>query len=345
MNILVFKLSPIGDTVMFLPVVQELRRLRPQWRVTVCTTPACAGLYRPFLDPADIWVEDRDRLRRSWRRPGALLAWLGRVRRLKPDAVLLSFDQSSMARILAAASGAGVRIGGAGSAVRWRRGLTHEVAIRPGHTIAGWEWEMARILADKAGLAWPEGPPPPRLPPSGPAPRRDRPRVVIHSGASRAYQLWSHERFVQLAERLAVDCDVTWIRLAGGVQPAPGPPVKGAEPADIVEFAALAGSSDLFVGNHSGPFHLASAAGTPCVVVTGPTLPVCDPPWSAGRDTILRMPGLACLPCDKLVVSPNKCTNLQTPMACMDHWTAEAVEKVCRNVLARRRAMKDFPTG
>ena len=336
MKILIFKLSPIGDTVMFLPVVQELRRLRPEWQLTVCTTPVCAGLYRPGLDAAEIWPEDRDVFRRSWRRPNALLAWFRRVRKLKPDAVLLSFDQSSMARILAVASGAPLRIGGAESAVSWRHGLTHEVAIRPGHGLAQWDWEMAGTLPIGTSHEWPKTPPPPQLPVARPSSRQDRPRIVIHAGASRTYQLWAAERYVQLAERLAVDCEVIWIVEPGAVRAAPKPPVKCAEPPDILEFVRIAGSSDLFVGNHSGPFHLACAAGTPCVVVTGPTLPVCDPPWATEHTMILRMPGLACMPCDKLVVSPNRCTNVQTPMACMNYWTVEAVEQVCRGVLARR---------
>jgi ADP-heptose:LPS heptosyltransferase len=338
MNVLIFKLSPIGDTVMFLPVVQELRRLRPGWHITVCTTPACAGLFRPTIGESDIWTAELEQFRRAWRRPASLLPWVMRVRRLRPDAVLLSFDQSSVARMLAILSGAPIRIGGAQSAVNWRRGLTREVPIGPGQSLAHWEWEMARDLPLGPGSGWPEIPPPPCLPIAARLPRGDRPRIVIHAGASRAYQLWPIERFMRLAGRLAVDFDVTWVREPGGVRATPGPPVATTETPGILEFAALAGASDLFVGNHSGPFHLACAAGTPCVVVTGPTLPVCDPPWSAGRATFLRMPGLACMPCDRLIVSPNKCTNLQTPMACMDYWSVEAVDRVCRNVLAERGA-------
>jgi ADP-heptose:LPS heptosyltransferase len=336
MNVLAFKLSPIGDTVMFLPVVQTLRRLKPQWKLTVCTTPVCASLFRPCLPEADIWAEDRAKLQKVWRRPYALLAWLRRVRNLRPDAVLLSFDQSSMARMLAIASGARVRIGGAGSAVRWSHGLTHEVAIYQGHSLAEWDWEMARTLATISDLEWPPTPNPPQLSVNQGRMKSVRPRVLIHPGASRAYQCWAADRYVRLAESLATDCDVTWVDFPGGPSAAPGAPVSRAAPADLDAFVALAASSDLFVGNHSGPFHLASATGTLCVVPTGPTLGVCDPPWATGGTQILRMQGLACMPCDKLIMSPNRCTNAQTPMACLNYWTVEAVEKVCRESLARR---------
>jgi ADP-heptose:LPS heptosyltransferase len=336
MKILIFKFSPIGDTVMFLPVLQELRRLKPDWEITVCTTPACAGLFAPQLDRRNIWAEDREVFRRSVRRPFSLLAWVRRVRGLWPDAVLLSFDQSSMARILASCSGAGLRIGGADSAVRWKGGLTHEVRICAGQTLAKWEWEMARVLSLGTDLKWPENPPTPRLPfPNSPA-NRGRPRVLVHAGASRAYQRWDAARYVELAERLAADFDVMWILQPGDDAPKPNPPVTCVLQTDLIGFVFLAESADLFVGNHSGPFHLASAAGTPCVIPTGPTLQVCDPPWNEGTTRLLRMQGLSCMPCDKLIVSPNRCTHLSEPMACLKYWTVDAVEQVCRSVLARK---------
>jgi len=334
MNLLVFKLSPIGDTVLFLPVVQAIRRLRPEWRVTVFTTPVCAGLFRPWLDASDIIAVERSSLQRSWQRPWSLLGWLRLARRLRPDAVLLSFDQSSMARFVASASGATLRIGGAGSAVRWRRGLTHEVQIIPGHSLAEWEWEMARVLAQQSGIEWPAGPPSPWIPGATRYERAGRSRVLVHAGASRAYQRWPVESYIRLAECLSRDCDVTWVNVPEITPLRPGGQVRSVDSRDLADFVALASCCELFVGNHSGPFHLAAAIGAPCVIPTGPTLPACDPPWHADRRRLLRMPGLACLPCDKLTVSPNRCLNHLSPMACMNYWTVEAVEQVCRDMLS-----------
>ncbi len=223
---------------MFLPVVQELRRLRPTWRVTVFTTSLCAPLFQPWLNAGDIWVEDRDVLHKSWRRPGVLLKWLWRVRKLRPDAALLSFDQSSVARFLAVASGARVRIGGAESAVSWRRGLTEEIAIRDGQSLAEWDWEMARSLGSALDPAWPAKPPPPKLAVNRSSSRTSRPQVLIHPGASRAYQFWPTERYVNLAERLAEGCDVTWVLYPGGPSLVPRAPVRSVSPANLSEFTS-----------------------------------------------------------------------------------------------------------
>jgi ADP-heptose:LPS heptosyltransferase len=328
LKLLIFKVSPIGDTVMFLPVVQSLRKVYPEIQVTVCTAPATEAFFRSFLDPADVWVEDRGRLQKAWRNPALLMSWILRVRKLAPDAVLLSFDQSSVARLLAVASGAPTRIGGAGATVKWGGGLTHEVEIRPGDGLPQWDWEMARVLLDGK---WPARPPAPELGyPRTRAPG-GRPRVIVHPGASREYQHWGASRYAELAERLSSTCDVTWVQFPGGPANVPRPPAACWQASDLGGFARLAAGADLFVGNHSGPFHIAAAVGTPCVIPTGPALTVSDPPW--GSNEMLRRTGLSCMPCDKLVASPNRCLNFETPMACLNYWTVDAVERICRQKL------------
>jgi len=335
MNVLFFKLSPIGDTVMFLPVVQELRRMRPDWRLTVVTTPVCAELFSSCLGGGDIVALDRTALQRSWRSPRLFLAHLLRVRRLRPDAAMLSFDQSSMARILAVASGAGLRVGGSGSVVRWQGGLTHEVSIQHGHTLAQWEWEMARVLLKGTDVPWPSILPAPLIRGAAAGQGRRRPRVLVHPGASREYQRWPAARYAELASRLASAFDVVWIQTPEIAQACPPPPVKVSTPRSISDFVSLAENADLFVGNHSGAFHLACAVGIECVIPTGPALPTGDPPWNASRRRMLRRTGLSCMPCDQLVNSAHRCLNTLSPMACLEYWSVDAVEHICREVLAQ----------
>jgi ADP-heptose:LPS heptosyltransferase len=161
---------------------------------------------------------------------------------------------------------------------------------------------------------------------------RGRPRVVIHAGASREYQRWLPERFAALAQELARDCDVTWIAREEVSIAAPAG-VEVFPPSDLGALVCLFAGVDLFVGNHSGAFHLAAALGKKCVVIAGPSPLPCDPPWHRERHRILRAPGLACLPCEQLNVTVDVCRNFSTPMACMKHWSADAVAAVCRDAL------------
>jgi ADP-heptose:LPS heptosyltransferase len=198
---------------------------------------------------------------------------------------------------------------------------------------------MARALARSfgGGSDWPDEPPPPDLGhllsgaqrPAGP-----RRRVVVHAGASRALNRWPAERFASVASSLARDFEVVWIAHGGTGGSAP----MGAAVAPVETLSELAGwlaGSDLFLGNNSGPMHLANALGCRGVAVTGPTAPGWDPYWHRERWIALRHPDLYCAPCEKLDREAPGCMNAATPMACLDYWTAERVEAACRLQLGR----------
>ena len=43
MNLALFKVNNLGDNIVFLPVVQALRKRFPDWRLMVFTSPAAAA--------------------------------------------------------------------------------------------------------------------------------------------------------------------------------------------------------------------------------------------------------------------------------------------------------------
>src|SRR4051812_40128056 len=118
MNIVFFKVSPLGDTVMFLPVVQALRRTYPDGRITGFVSPGTATLFRETVRAIELIEIERSALRRLWRHPGRFWQTWRRLRQAKPDAVDLSYDQTSVARILARFSGSRVRAAGDAAVVR-----------------------------------------------------------------------------------------------------------------------------------------------------------------------------------------------------------------------------------
>jgi ADP-heptose:LPS heptosyltransferase len=336
MHVGIFKTNHLGDNVVFLPVVQALRRLRPQWRITLITAPPVAPLYEADVTTSDLLTIDPDAMKRAWRSPAVFARWWSRLRQRHFDASLISYDQSSSAHILARWSGGPIRVGAAGLRIRARSGLTDSVAWRPGWTIAKWNWEMMRVLVTHldSTVTLPDNPIPPDVShlTSGaqPAPRR----IVFHAGSKWERTRWPLPRFVTLAERLAADYDVCWINTPEARHESFAADVRVVEASDLGSLARLLAGAALFVGNNSGPMHLANAVSTPIVAITGSSDFAWDPAWHRDRVTVLRTPNLPCAPCERVQYAPDGCHNTLEPLACLMRWDVDAVYSACRSLLA-----------
>jgi heptosyltransferase-2 len=107
--------------------------------------------------------------------------------------------------------------------------------------------------------------------------------VGIHPGAGRAQQRWPAERFASLAARFIYNFNARVILLSGPWErwlvrkvAASLPKERIVLPGslDVSELASMLARLSIFIGNHSGPAHLAAAVGAPVVVAsvtTGPS--------------------------------------------------------------------------
>ncbi|MBX3736822.1 MAG: glycosyltransferase family 9 protein [Candidatus Didemnitutus sp.] len=331
MHLGLFKTNYLGDNVVFLPVVQELRRRYPDWRLTLVTAPRVAELFAADVAEADRRAIEPEAMRRLWRTPWRFARWAADLRARKFDASLVGYDQSSSAHALAWVAGGRVRVGGAGLRIRLQGTLTRGVTHQPGWSIAQWNWEIARAgLGDLGCKDWPATPPVPDLRHLGGGVTREPRRVIIHPGSKWHYTQWPVERYAELAGRLARDHEVLWIR-APEVAAVPLPDgVREIAPAGLDALVRTLASAALFVGNNSGPMHVASALGTPLVAITGPTDFPWDPSWHRERATVLRWPALECQPCDRVQYAPGRCARATEPLACLRRWSVDAIEAACR---------------
>src|SRR5262249_38524642 len=132
-----------------------------------------------------------------------------------------------------------------------------------------------------------------------------RPFVAIHPGGSKAPRAWHAERFAELAHSLAPARRPA--PLAGGAagDAAAGAEIARAVPGTLVaagrttvrRMGALIERSALFIGNDSGPMHIAGALGTPTVGIFGPGTQEKTSPRGGGgafEAVTLRFP---CSPC------------------------------------------------
>jgi ADP-heptose:LPS heptosyltransferase len=130
--------------------------------------------------------------------------------------------------------------------------------------------------------------------------------VVLHPGSGSRKKVWPGERFLDLARVLQgqVDCRVLVV-----MGPAEPPEIRNlfermgggsraaiyAEGLSLLQLGAVMDGCRLFVGNDSGITHLAAALGLPTVAIFGPTDPAV---WSPrGEKVFVVRRQIPCSPC------------------------------------------------
>ncbi|TIV25821.1 MAG: glycosyltransferase family 9 protein [Mesorhizobium sp.] len=119
--------------------------------------------------------------------------------------------------------------------------------------------------------------------------------VAVHAGASFAGRRWQPERFAEAIDRIVAAAKTPVVNLAGALR--------------LETLLALLRQARLFLGNESGPMHMAAAAGTPVVGLFGLTNPV---RWAPiGVPSISLRPSM---PCD--CVGGDLCRRTDPSKAC-----------------------------
>lgn len=239
------------------------------------------------------------------RRPAAVLEAARGLRRRLDTAVL--FAPSFEAALTAWLAGAGRRIGH--DTDRRGRFLTDAVAPRPAAHREDEYLDLVRVLDAR-------DPPPEALPSLATAADRAlaarlfegmawsgaRRPVFVNPAAAKTPRAWSGDRFRTLVERLRVAGRAVAVH---DRPPFAAPPAWAAAPdvalvgrATLPELSGLLESCALYVGNDSGPAHLAAAVGIPVVTVHGPSSPARTAPRPAGGPPHAAVSaGFDCSPC------------------------------------------------
>jgi heptosyltransferase III len=123
-----------------------------------------------------------------------------------------------------------------------------------------------------------------------------RPYAVIHPFAAALDKTWPAERFLEIARNLDLDP----IFLAGPTDDLmPFKDFQSSRESLAVTKNLISGAS-LFIGNDSGPAHIAAAFGVPVVVLFGSSDPVTWAPWRTESKIITSAEGIAGIRTDQV---------------------------------------------
>ena len=271
----VIRLRSLGDCVLTTPAIEILRRGRPDLRIAVVVEDA----FRPIFDGnPDIEALPGP----SWRE---LRAW-------SPDFCLNLHGGSASAR-LTAFSGARSRAGFAH--YRWQ--ALYNVRIPRAQQILG-EERTVHTAEHLASAMFYLGAPRMEIPraklfATDRPDRLSRPYAVIHPIASRPDKTWHATGFLRAARFLRESLDLDSVFIAGAAEDlAPFREFRNVVGAPLGEIKSLLSGASLFLGNDSGPAHMAAAFGLPVVAIFGSSDPAIWHPWRTASAVVQSPAGI-----------------------------------------------------
>jgi ADP-heptose:LPS heptosyltransferase len=347
-DVLVLRLDRIGDVLMSLPALADLRRALPQARIRLAVGRWSEEVaHMAPVDEVLLWSAPWAGRRGEGAEGRVALARKARELAAHPPDVAIDLQGDVRAVLLMRLTGARIRVGYANTGGGSR--LTHVVALDEtipwveqnrravevvagprdpatprAHVAADPDWAAA--LLEREGLAGP------------------RPLVAIHPSGGRMIKQWPVERWREVARRLQETMGAT-IAVTGSAGDAelaralgeglPRPVIDLAGRLTVAETMAVIGGADLFLSPDTGPMHMACVMGTPSVAVFGPS--AAERYWSAAlspspaKHVVVRRE-LWCAPCNLIRRPPEECVADVTP-ECLRIVTVDDVYQAAAGLL------------
>lgn len=282
-RVAVVRLRSLGDCVLTTPALHLLKRHRPDLSLGVVVEERFAAVYdgNPDVDrllPPSV---------------AALLAWRPRL--------CTNLHGGTRSALLTGASLA-----------RWRAGFQHfrhawlyNVPLPRAQEVLGTE-RTVHTAEHVASAVFHLGVPLQEIPRArlfvSPGALTSSRFVVLHPFASSPEKTWPAERFLAVADLLREEAGLQPVFVGG-----PGDDLSRFDrhatrpSATLAETKALLRQAALFVGNDSGPAHLAAAFGVPVVVLFGPSNPIVWAPWRTAAEVLTTTGPVSGIPLETVV--------------------------------------------
>jgi len=293
-RILILRLRSIGDIILLTPTLRLLKEWRPDLRISVMVESRFRDLLRGNPAVEEILIPGEGFGARK------LLARMAVIRELRRRgfSLCVNLHGGPTSRLFARWSAAPWRVGFA----HYRGASFYNMLVPDARTILNKpslhtaehqaaaffhlglpqkEIPRAQIFCGAEQAAWWEARRPRLSIASG------QPYAIIHPTASYKTKEWAPEGFARVGEYLEGEAHITPIYSCGlgeapvldAVEKASGTRVRRLEGVSLAQFAAALGGARLFVGNDSGPAHMAAALARPVVVIFGSSSSPIWGPW------------------------------------------------------------------
>jgi heptosyltransferase-3 len=278
-RIAMIRLRSLGDCVLTTPAITLLKGYRPDLKIDIIVEPRFRGVF-----------DDN---------PGIDRVLPAISRQPAPPDLVLNLHGGTRSMWMTLASGAKFRTGFGHH--RYSFIYTHKIpraqeiigVQRPVHT-------AEHVASAIFWLGVPQGDIP-RASLYAAAPIAGPPYAVIHAFASSPEKTWPAERFAALARHLQ-SSGLDPVFVAGPADDtSPFSEFRVIKAAPLSEVKQLMSGAALFVGNDSGPAHIAAAFGVPVVALFGPSNPVTWAPWRTEAQVLVSKDTIAAIALDEVI--------------------------------------------
>lgn len=281
-TVVVIRLRSLGDAVLTTPALRILRESRPDLDITVVMDRPFAPLLADSPDLDHVLAVDRGNTR----------AAIQKIRVLRPD-LCINLHGGSSSAWMTWLSGAHYRAGYR----HFPKKFVYNIRIPSAQEILGREADAPVHTAEHHASAMfhlgarRQEVPQARL--DAEPESAARPYAVLHVAAATDSKRWPAERFRTVAEALWTRHGLKPVVIAG-----PGDDGLLTQFADyetrpalaIADMKNLIAGAGLFVGNDSGPAHVAAAFNVPTAVIFGPSDSVIWGPWRTPSTVLAGQP-------------------------------------------------------
>jgi heptosyltransferase III len=279
-RIAIVRFRSLGDCVLTTPAIDILRRARPDVRIAIVVEDRFRALFEDNPDVDEI-----------------LPPSIGTVRRWHPN-LCVNFHGGTRSAWMSALSGAGQRAGFGHFRNQW----VYNLRIPRAQEILGEERTVhtAEHLASAMFWLGAEA----REIPRAKLVARDvvkRAIAVIHPVAATPDKTWPADRFLAVARRVKqLGLEPVFIgALSDDLSPFHD--YFTAQGTSLTKVKSLLAGASLFIGNDSGPAHMAAAFGLPVVVIFGNSNPAIWGPWRTASEVITAPGGIAHVEVDQVL--------------------------------------------
>jgi heptosyltransferase-1 len=347
MNILIVKLSAIGDVIHTLPALNALRKEYPHAHITWLVEETASDIIRNHTALDKIIVSKR----KKWIRDIQEGKWIGTIKdiiafvrtlRSRRYDMVIDFQGLFKSGILVALCKGNRKIGYDKTREESYRFLTERILpfdLNQHAILRYLNLLKASGIATASEITF-----------GVPINNKDRERVysvlkhhqwnkgdrfiAINPMAKWDTKLWVPQKFAELADQIVKKYKITVVFTGSrqdreavqeitSLMQEKGINLSGKT--DLLTLAALYEKADCLISTDTGPMHMAAAIGTPVIALFGPTAPWRTGPFGSGH-TIIRT-GIPCSPCFQ-----RQCSQLD----CMKEIEVEKVLNAVANVISKK---------